>query len=172
MRTGTRVTYPDPAFSGLEPPPEIRESFSRRRPAGLPEHTLAGSDLRLLWDSARFLHHCIPYGCEFMRRMHHPFHEVLACLYLSDTHEAIAYNSHFRGEKSSALAHLPGIARTAQQLAAARVLLAHNPVWYPDSRLPDLGLASRQLRMAGVELHDFLLIRPDTTLSLRAHGAL
>lgn len=150
----------------------VGEARSRYGRPAAPAATLAGFDLISLWDPAGFVRDCIPYGCAFMKRMHHPFHEVLACLYLNDEHAAIAYNSYFRGEKASALAHLPTVLHSARQLGAVRVLLAHNPIWDADSRLPDLGLAYQQMQAAGVELHDFLLIGSGGTLSMRAHGGL
>ncbi|MGH8455066.1 MAG: JAB domain-containing protein [Nevskiales bacterium] len=150
----------------------VREPRGRYGRPFIPGHVLAGSDLSVLWDPARFVRDGIPYGCAFMKRMHHPFHEVLACLYLNAEHAAIAYNSYFRGEKTSALANLPTVQHSARQLGAARVLLAHNPIWDADSSLPDLSLVSRQMQAVGVELHDFLLISSGNTLSMRAHGVL
>ncbi len=172
MHTGIRVYSSAAELPPFNPPPEIRESFSNRRSSVPLGHGLAGSDLSALWDPARFVQDCIPYGSAFMKRMHHPFHEVLACLYLNNEHAAIAYNSYFRGEKATALAHLPTVLRTARQFGAVRVLLAHNPNWDADSKLPVLALAYQQMQAAGVELHDFLLIRNDSTLSMRAHGGL
>lgn len=170
MYTGTRAYRA--AASGFlsNPPPGIREPRSRHKPP--PGHGLAGTDLDSLWDRTLFLANPLSYGRQFMQRMHHPFHEVLACLYLNAESSAVAYNSYFRGEKTSALEYLPTVLHTARQLGVMRVLLAHNPVWDADSGLPELSLLCWQLQEAGVELHDFLLIGSGNTLSLRAHGAL
>lgn len=172
MYTGMRSDLLNSDLHSHNPPARIREPGPGRNPPVSLGHGLAGSDLDNLWDKNLFV--TMPaYGRKFMQSMHHPFHEVLACLYLNNGHAAIAYNSYFRGEMDTALAHLPTVLNTARQLDASGVLLAHNPVWYGDSELPDLGLIHQQIQAVGIALHDFLLIGGGgNILSMRVHGAL
>lgn len=166
MRTGTCSYSYGIDLTPLNPPPELREAFADRRRTAAPGHGFAGTDLDRLWDARLFLSQA-GYGREFMKRMHHPFHEVLACLYLNAGNAAIAYNSYFRGERATALAHLPTVLQSATRLGAVRILLSHNPAWVADYRPPNMGLLAHQIQASGIELHDFLLLRGDTTLSLR-----
>ena len=159
----------DSVFYLPKQPPALREAAPRQgKPVPPLGHGLAGTDLGLLWKAAHFREHGRAYARDFMERMHHPFHEVLACLYLNDEHDAIAYNRYFRGEKASALAHLPNIARTARQIAATRVVLAYNLRFDPESTLPDIRRVYGCMAEDGVEVFDFLLVNPGDTRSLLA----
>lgn len=157
------------AFHLSNQPPTLREPVSLygkpRLPAG---QVLAGHDLGKLWEVAQFVLNGRSYAREFMERMHHPFHEVLACLYLNTEHEAVAYNRYFRGERASALAHLPTIAQTARQIAAKQVILAYNLQFDPEATLPDIRRVYARMSDEGVNVFDFLLINPGKTRSLLA----
>lgn len=121
---------------------------------------LAGADLSTQWDATQFALRGRDYSQEFMARMHHPFGEVLAALFMDTGHMALRYNTYFRGDRPSALSHLPGIANAARDLGAARVILAYNMIFDPDATLPDVRRMHARMLEAGVELHDFLLISP------------
>lgn len=101
-----------------------------------------------------------------MQRMHHPFHEVLACLYLGAGHQAIAYNRYFRGETGSALNHLPTVAQTASQLGARRLILACNGRPRADIMRAAMHEFHDRLTAHGIEVHDFLLLGPGQSGSL------
>ena len=171
MYTGTRTYASADTLPSRKATAKIAEPVRRRTPTSY-GHGLAGLDLENLWDKSLFLKSPLDYSRNFMKRMHHPFHEVLACLYLNADNAAVAYNRFFRGERSTALAHIPTIVRSAGQLNVPRVVLAHNPICSTDTRLPDLSLVCRQLQATGIELFDFLLIHSDRTLSMRAHDGL
>lgn len=121
---------------------------------------LAGEDLAAQWDPAQFALRGRDYSSEFMTRMHHPFGEVLGILFLDAQHNALAYHTCFRGDRPSALSHLPGIPQTARQLGAVRIVLAYNMIFDPNATLPDIRRMHARMDQAGVELHDFLLINP------------
>lgn len=129
---------------------------------------LAGADLSNQWDATQFALRGRDYSREFMTRMHHPFGEVLGALLLDAQHNAITYLTCFRGNRPSALSHLPGITQTAQQTGAACVVLAYNLIFDPNATLPDVRRMHARMEEAGVELHDFLLINPGHTRSLLA----
>jgi hypothetical protein len=57
-------------------------------------HGLAGSDLQQQWDACQFAMHGRSYSREFLTRMHHPFCEVLAALFLDSHSNAIRYNTY------------------------------------------------------------------------------
>jgi DNA repair protein RadC len=120
---------------------------------------LAGQDLSTLWDADEFARRD-GYCREFMQRMHHPFHEVLACLYLGTVHQAIAYNRYFRGEADSALDHLPTVVQTAKQLAASRLILAYNTRPRADVMRVTMHEFHGKLAEHGIQVHDFLLLVP------------
>ncbi len=167
MYTGTCLDYPGGRLSAA-PIPKIRESSTRHRQGSAPPgHGLAGYDLHALWDIHAYRRDPPGYGQAFMQRMHHPFHEVLACLYVNGDDQAVAYHSHFRGDKSSALAYVPDVARIARQLGCLRVLLAHNPFLPDPSRRPDYARLQDWLRVAGCEPLDLLLIQGGQAISLR-----
>jgi DNA repair protein RadC len=148
--------------------PQIREPASRQRGSSVPlGHGLAGHDLHNLWNRVQFRQNPLEYGRAFMRRMHHPFHEVLAGLYLDGDDQAVAYNGHFRGERTTALAHLPRVVQTARQLGCPRLFLAHNPFLPDPAKAPDYARIEHWLRAAGIELLDCLMIRGDEVISLR-----
>jgi DNA repair protein RadC len=140
--------------------------------AGQQVQGLAGEDLANQWDAAQFALRGRDYSREFMTRMHHPFGEVLGALLLDTQHKALAYLTCFRGERPSALSHLPGITQTAQQAGAACVVLAYNMIFDPNATLPDVRRIHARMDEAGVELHDFLLINPGHTRSLLAPALL
>ena len=129
---------------------------------------LAGADLSNQWDATQFASCGRDYSREFMTRMHHPFGEVLAALFLDAQHNALAYLTCFRGDRPSALSHLPGITQTAQQAGAVCVVLAYNMIFDPSATLPDVRRIHARMDEAGVALHDFLLINPGHTRSLLA----
>lgn len=133
---------------------------------------LAGADLSNQWDAAQFALRGRDYSREFMTRMHHPFGEVLGVLLLDAMHNALAYLTCFRGDRPSALSHLPSIGQTANQLGAKRVVLAYNMIFDPNATLPDVRRMHARMDEAGVELHDFLLINPGHTRSLLAPSLL
>ncbi len=127
---------------------------------GLQVQGLAGADLSRQWDPAQFALRGREFSSEFMTRMHHPFGEVLGALFLDAAHNALTYNTYFRGERPSALSHLPGIGASARELGAARIILAYNMIFDPGATLPDVRRMHARLDETGVELHDFLLISP------------
>lgn len=129
---------------------------------------LAGADLSAQWDAAEFSRRGREYSQAFMTQMHHPFGEVLGVLFLDAQHQALRYNTYFRGSRPSALSHLPGVVQTARQIHATRVLLAYNMLFDPNATLPDVRRLYARMEEAGVELHDFLLISPGHTRSLLA----
>jgi DNA repair protein RadC len=168
MYTGTYLPGTGEAIPA-GPSPEIREPAPRQRGSAVPlGHGLAGHDLHTLWDRVQFRQNPLEYGRAFMRRMHHPFHEVLAGLYLGADDQAVAYNGYFRGDRTSALAHLPVVVQTARQLGCPRLLLAHNPFLPDPAKAPDYAGIEHWLRAAGIELLDWLLIRGEETISLRS----
>ncbi|MGH8455065.1 MAG: JAB domain-containing protein [Nevskiales bacterium] len=146
--------------------PTLRESAESQ--FGPQVQGLAGEDLSNQWDATLFALRGRSYCREFMTRMHHPFGEVLGVLFLDAQHKALAYHTCFRGDRPSALSHLPGIAQTAQQLGAVCVILAYNMIFDPSATLPDVRRMHARMAEAGVELHDFLLISPGHTRSLLA----
>jgi DNA repair protein RadC len=121
---------------------------------------LAGADLSSQWDVIEFQLRGRDYSSEFMTRMHHPFGEVLGALFLDDDGKALSYHTCFRGDRPSALSHLPGLAKTAHELGAKRVILAYNMIFDPSATLPDVRRMHARMHEAGVELCDFLLISP------------
>jgi hypothetical protein len=130
---------------------------------------LAGADLASQWEPAQFALRGRDYSREFMTRMHHPFGEVLGVLFLDAGHKALGYNTYFRGDRPSALSHLPGVAPAARELGAVRLVLAWNMIFDPDATLPDVRRMHARMDETGVELHDFLLISPgQATRSLLA----
>lgn len=133
---------------------------------------LAGVDLSNQWDLAQFALRGRDYCREFMARMHHPFGEVLGVLLLDAQHNALTYLTCFRGDRPSALSHLPGITQSAQELGATRIVLAYSLIFDPNATLPDVRRIHARMNDVGVELHDFLLFSPDKTRSLIAPGLL
>lgn len=146
--------------------PLVQEPTSEKLQAHV--QGLAGSDLSFLWDRAQFAARGRDYCREFMTKMHHPFGEVLGALLLDAQDNAITYLTCFRGERPSALSHLPGITQSAQDLGAARIVLAYNLIFDPSATLPDVRRIHARMQEVGAELHDFLLISPSDTRSLVA----
>ena len=162
------------ARSHLSPATRLSSTLSPLRDAvmlqyGADVQGLAGADLNSQWDASQFALRGRDYSREFMTRMHHPFGEVLGALFMDADHGAINYSTYFRGERPSALSHLPGIARTACELGAKSLVRAYNMIFDPDATLPDVRRMHARMDEVGVELHDFLLISPgNITRSLLA----
>jgi DNA repair protein RadC len=165
MQTAARNTPGSRLFSTLAP---LRESATVQTAQ---VQGLAGADLAEHWDAYLFAVHGRSYSREFLTRMHHPFGEVLAALFLNGEGKALCYNTYFRGERPSALSHLPGITQTGRELGAARVLLAYNMIFDPEATLPDVRRMHARMQEAGLDLHDFLLIGPNQSRSLLAPSA-
>jgi DNA repair protein RadC len=165
MQTAVRNTTDSRLFSTLVPQRDstvIQDSQVQG---------LAGADLAEHWDACQFAMHGRSYSREFLTRMHHPFGEVLAALFLDGNGDALCYNTYFRGERPSALSHLPGITQTGREMGAARVLLAYNMIFDPEATLPDVRRMHARMHEAGLDLHDFLLIGPNQSRSLLAPSA-
>lgn len=129
---------------------------------------LAGADLSYLWDLSQFNQSGRQYGREFMTRMQHPFGEVLGILYLDSENNALAYHTCFKGDRPSALSHLPAAAKHAKALGATRVIIAYSMIFDPNATLPDVRRMHSRMAESGVDLYDFLLISPGNTRSLLA----
>lgn len=160
MQTASRSATSSRLFSTLTPhrDPDVVQ--------GTQVQGLAGADLAQQWDACQFAMHGRSYSRAFLTRMHHPFGEVLAALFLDGKGDALCYNTYFRGERPSALSHLPGISQAGKEMGAVRVLLAYNMIFDPEATLPDVRRMHARMDEAGLELHDFLLISAGQSRSL------
>lgn len=102
--------------------------------------------------------------------------EVFAALFLDSQHRLIEYRDLFYGTLDSATVHPREVLRTALDLNAAAVILAHNhPSGVAEPSRADLALTERLrsvLALVEIRLLDHLVVVSDRTVSLAERGLL
>lgn len=105
----------------------------------------------------------------------HP-REVFACLFLDTRHRVLAFRELFAGTIDSASVHPREIVRTALELNAAAVILAHNhPSGVAEPSAADNAITRRIVdaaRLVDVRVLDHLVIGEREAVSMAARGLL